>query len=86
MLQLYHAFMKTAISIPDDVFVSSDRLAKQLNMSRSELYTRAVQQYVVEHRHAGVKEKLDKIYASENAPIDLAVLLEQAASIPSEEW
>ncbi len=35
--------MKTAISIPDDVFTSADRLAKQLRMSRSELYVRAVQ-------------------------------------------
>jgi metal-responsive CopG/Arc/MetJ family transcriptional regulator len=78
--------MKTAISIPDDVFVSADRLAKRLHMSRSELYARAVKQYVVEHRHAGVKEKLDQIYASENASIDSAVLIAQAASIPSEEW
>ena len=78
--------MKTAISIPDDVFVSADRLAKRLHMSRSELYARAVQQYVVEYRHAGVKEKLDQIYAAENISIDSAVLLAQAASIPSEEW
>ena len=78
--------MKTAISIPDDVFVSADRLAKRLHMSRSELYARAVQQYVVEYRHAGVKEKLDQIYAAENASIDSAVLLAQAASIPNEEW
>ena len=78
--------MKTAISIPDDVFVSADRLAKRLHMSRSELYARAVKQYVVEHRHAGVKEKLDQIYASENSSIDSAVLIAQAASIPSEEW
>ncbi len=78
--------MKTAISIPDDVFLSADRLAKRLNMSRSELYARAVQQYVAECRHAGVKEKLDQIYASENASVDLAVLNAQAASIPDEEW
>ena len=78
--------MKTAISIPDDIFVSADRLAKRLHMSRSELYAHAVQQYVVEYRHAGVKEKLDQIYASENTSIDSAVLFAQAASIPSEEW
>ena len=78
--------MKTAISIPDDVFVSADRLAKRLHMSRSELYARAVKEYVAGCRHAGVKEKLDQIYASENASIDSAVLLAQAASIPSEEW
>ena len=78
--------MKTAISIPDDVFLSADRLAKRLKMSRSELYARAVQQYVAECRHVGVKEKLDQIYASENASVDSAALIAQAASIPDEEW
>ena len=78
--------MKTAISIPDDVFVSADSLAKRLHMSRSELYARAVQQYVAECRHAGVKEKLDQVYASENSSIDSAVLNAQAASIPEHEW
>jgi metal-responsive CopG/Arc/MetJ family transcriptional regulator len=78
--------MKTAISIPEDIFVSADHLAKRLNMSRSELYTRAVQQYIAECRHAGVKEKLDQVYASENAPVDPAVLNAQAISIPMEEW
>ena len=78
--------MKTAISIPDDIFITADRLAKRLSMSRSELYTHAVQQYIAECRHAGVKEKLDQVYASENASVDPAVLNAQAISIPMEEW
>ncbi len=78
--------MKTAISIPEDVFVSADNLAKRLSMSRSELYTRAVRQYVAECRHTGVREKLDQVYASENACVDPAVLNAQAISIPEEEW
>lgn len=78
--------MKTAISIPEEIFVSADHLAKRLNMSRSELYTRAIQQYISECRHSGVKEKLDQVYASENASIDPAVLNAQAISIPMEEW
>ena len=78
--------MKTAISIPDDLFASADRLAKRLKMSRSELYTRAVRQYVAECRHAGVKKKLDEVYAFEAESIDPAVLYAQAASIPAEEW
>ena len=78
--------MKTAISIPDDIFISADHLAKQLNMSRSKLYTRAIQQYISECRHVGVKEKLDQVYASEDASVDPAVLNAQAISIPMEEW
>jgi metal-responsive CopG/Arc/MetJ family transcriptional regulator len=78
--------MKTAISIPDDIFISADHLAKRLNMSRSEFYRRAIQQYIAEYRHTGVKEKLDQVYASENASVDPAVLNAQAISIPREEW
>jgi metal-responsive CopG/Arc/MetJ family transcriptional regulator len=78
--------MKTAISIPDDVFTSADRLAKRLRMSRSELYVRAVQLYIKECRHTGVKEKLNEVYAQEGESVDSGVLNAQAASIPSEEW
>ena len=78
--------MKTAISIPDDIFITADRLAKRLSMSRSELYTSAVQQYITECRHAGVKEKLDQVYASEKASVNTVLLNAQAASIPREEW
>lgn len=78
--------MKTAISIPDDVFVLADSLAKRLCMSRSELYTRAIKQYVAECRHTGVREKLDEVYASENACVNPAIGDAQARSIPPEEW
>ncbi len=78
--------MKTAISIPDDIFASADRLAKRLQMSRSELYVRAIKQYVTEFRHTDVTEKLDEVYAFEVEPVDPAVLNAQAASVPREEW
>ena len=78
--------MKTAISIPDDIFISAEHLAERLNISRSELYTHAIRRYVVECRHTGVKEKLDEVYASENSSIDPALLKAQGLSIPEEEW
>ena len=78
--------MKTAVSIPDDIFSSADRLAKRLKMSRSELYARAVKRYVAECRHTGVKEKLDEVYGFEAEPVDPAVINAQAASIPKEKW
>ena len=78
--------MKTAISIPDDVFSRADRLAKRLHMSRSELYTHAVEEYVGEHRHSRVREKLDEVYSTESSSVDLALLNAQAASLPEEDW
>ena len=41
--------MKTAISLPDDLFDSADELAQQLGVSRSELYARAVAEYLAKH-------------------------------------
>jgi hypothetical protein len=39
--------MKEAISIPDDVFERAEREAQRLGISSSELFTRAVRQFLV---------------------------------------
>ena len=41
--------MKTAISLPDEVFESAEKLAKRLKVSRSELYSRALAEYLARH-------------------------------------
>ena len=41
--------MKTAISIPDEIFQTAERLARRMNKSRSELYSRALSEYVARH-------------------------------------
>lgn len=42
----YTWVMKTAISVPDDVFREADRAAEQLGWSRSQLYTRAMSEFL----------------------------------------
>jgi metal-responsive CopG/Arc/MetJ family transcriptional regulator len=41
--------MKTAISLPDEVFEEAERLAHRLRKSRSELYREAVVEYLGRH-------------------------------------
>lgn len=53
--------MKTAISVPDDVFERADRLAERLGKSRSQLYTEAMADYLVRHDPETVTEKLDEV-------------------------
>jgi len=53
--------MKTAISIPDVVFAEAERLARRLKTSRSELYSRALREYVARHGSEQVTEALDKL-------------------------
>jgi metal-responsive CopG/Arc/MetJ family transcriptional regulator len=59
--------MKTAISIPDDVFAEADRLAAKLSQSRSQLYSRAVREYVARHSSDDVTSALDAVFAKEDA-------------------
>ena len=39
--------MKTAVSIPDDVFERAERLAKRARHSRSEVFSRALREYAI---------------------------------------
>ena len=78
--------MKTAISIPDDVFQAAEELSKRLGMSRSEFYAKAVATFVKSHKSTRVKETLDAIYATEDSRLDPALMALQALSLPKEEW
>lgn len=53
--------MKTAISLPDEVFRQAERLAKRLEKSRSELYREAVAEYVARHDPEAITETLDRV-------------------------
>ena len=53
--------MKTAVSIPDDVFAEVERLARRLKKCRSELYSRALREYVARHGAEHITETLDRL-------------------------
>jgi predicted transcriptional regulator len=55
--------MKTAISLPAEVFERAERLAHQQGRSRSELYATAVREYVARHELDEVTETLDRVVA-----------------------
>jgi metal-responsive CopG/Arc/MetJ family transcriptional regulator len=52
--------MKTAISIPDDLFDDAERLARVLKKSRSRLYGDAVREYVARHSADQITEAMDQ--------------------------
>lgn len=53
--------MKTAISIPDAIFHEAESLAKQLEKSRSQLYSEAVAEYVARHEPDAVTERINAV-------------------------
>lgn len=82
------ADMKTAISIPDAEFEAAEKLAKRLNMGRSEVYRRAIAAFVSRHIESRLTERLNAIYATEDPRSALDEVLQclQAKSIPKERW
>ena len=80
--------MKTAISLPDALFRAADRLAAQLGLSRSQLYARALADYVGCHEDAGVTTKLDEVYRDDVATpaLDPAFARAQLSVLSEEDW
>jgi len=56
--------MKTAVSIPDDVFAGAERLARRTKKSRSQLFSDAVKEYVARHAPDDVTEAMDRVCAA----------------------
>ncbi len=54
--------MKTAISVPNEVFREADRLARRFGTSRSEIYSRALVEYLARHAPDRVTETIDRLW------------------------
>jgi metal-responsive CopG/Arc/MetJ family transcriptional regulator len=57
--------MKTAVSIPDEVFHRAERYARQAGRSRSEVFSAALREYVARHAPDDVTEAMNRVCASE---------------------
>ena len=55
------AGMKTAVSIPDDIFERAERLASQGRRSRSEVYAAALGEYLARHAQDEVTEAMNRV-------------------------
>ncbi|XWK90120.1 MAG: ribbon-helix-helix domain-containing protein [Phormidium sp.] len=78
--------MKTAISLPDSVFEEAEALAKQLGLSRSELYTKALQAYLRKYNRNQILNKLNQVYSEESSELDPLLAKIQFMSLPREDW
>lgn len=79
--------MKTAISIPDNLFQAAEDLARRLGVSRSLLYQRAVEHYLRAQGHDVIRESLDAVYEEKDSgDLDPAIEYLQSESIEGENW
>jgi metal-responsive CopG/Arc/MetJ family transcriptional regulator len=78
--------MKTAISLPDDLFASAEVLAERLGLSRSRLFATAVAEFVAKHQTRKVTERLDAVYRAEASTLDPALRRSQRRRLPKDNW
>lgn len=79
--------MKTAVSVPDDLFAQVDRLARRSSRSRSEVYSAALREYVARHAPDEVTASIDRVIVGLDDSGDVAFGRAAARRVlSSDEW
>ena len=82
----YTPGMKTAVSIPDDVFAAVERFAKRARRSRSEVYSAALREYVARHAPDEVTEAMNRVWAEVGPKKDAFVSAAGRRVLERVEW
>ncbi len=53
---------KTAISLTESLFEQADALAEEMNISRSQLFSIAVEEFIERHQNQKMLEALNEVY------------------------
>jgi len=61
--------MKTAISVPDPLFQRGEDYAAQQAWGRSELYVRALEEFLERHAAQSITDQLDALYGEQDSTL-----------------
>ena len=78
--------MKTAVSLPDDLFQSAEAAARRLRVSRSELYAKAIAEFLKQQDDSAITERLNEVYSRQAAKLDPALNRAQLEALKKEAW
>lgn len=78
--------MKTAVSVPDPLFKEAEKLKKRLKVSRSQLYSRAVESYVKAHLHSDVTRRWNEVLKDVDSRPDPVLTRLQSKVFRGETW
>jgi metal-responsive CopG/Arc/MetJ family transcriptional regulator len=78
--------MKTAVSIPDDVFKGAERLARRTKKSRSQLFADALREYVARHAPDDVTDAMNRVCAELGETRDPFVSAAARRILERSEW
>lgn len=78
--------MKTAVSVPDEIFAKAERLARRMKKSRSELFSNALAEYVARHAPDHVTETMNQVCAEVGVEVDSFVAAASRQTLERTEW
>lgn len=78
--------MKTAVSIPDDVFEGAERLARRTKKSRSRIFSDALKEYLARHSPEEITEAMNKAVAAIGDQKDSFVSAAARRVLERSEW
>lgn len=78
--------MKTAVSIRDEVFKNAEKYAKKANISRSQLYSDAVEEYLSKHNEEDLIARINAVCEKVDTSLDPAIKNYQSRVIKREKW
>jgi metal-responsive CopG/Arc/MetJ family transcriptional regulator len=78
--------MKTAISIPQGVFETAEKYAAEKGMSRSKLYTKAIQAYLDNLKAEEITRQLNESIGDDDTRLDPQIRKAQARSLKLKKW
>ena len=78
--------MKTAISLPDEVFRAAEQYARRVQKSRSQLYTEAISEYLTRHAPDEVTEAMNQVMDELEKPVDPFVTAAARRILDQSEW
>lgn len=78
--------MKTAVSIPDDLFEAAQRLAIRTRKSRSRIFSDALKEYVARHSADHITETMDRVCAELGVEEDRFVAVASRRVLKLSDW
>jgi metal-responsive CopG/Arc/MetJ family transcriptional regulator len=78
--------IKTAVSLPDELFAKVEHEAKRRGVSRSRLFTLALEKYLQESDYGDITNRLNEIYDTELSSLDSEIVETQHRSVDNESW
>ena len=78
--------MKTAVSVPDDLFRQAEVAARRLRVSRSKLYAAAIAEFLQRQQTGAVTGRLNEVYSRRPAKVDSGLHGAQLRSLEKDSW